>query len=367
MSQVDSSTSKATNSFTRVDAAHVKADAQDEAIDELLSEAGDGPVAEQVLAHAGQLATHLRTRQRDLDRRESQLNARAAELENDLRASRMWFHEREQESAQRELELQQHVNELEERATAIAATEVSADLDSESLQRDQVRANALDKAEEQLNKQFAKLKLQSDLIAAEREELRAQKREHECEVVQRDKNHKAAFAKKKRQLDQREKFLDQREATLDGLQSDVGRLHRDSLEMRLIAEQLWSQLAGKLTPAELTKSISDSRSKLAEHFQVEQDRVAQQRQELTDLAVKLENRQLQLTRQRRELEEWAQRRDQEIEEQAARLVAREQELDRQEQNHLETESKWDDERRRYERQIRDLSKLVSRPQRIFAR
>ncbi|MDP6721374.1 MAG: hypothetical protein QGF59_22090, partial [Pirellulaceae bacterium] len=264
MSQVDSSTLKATNSFTRVDAAHVKADAQDEAIDELLSEAGGGPVAEQVLAHAGQLATHLRTRQRDLDRRESQLNARAAELENDLRASRMWFHEREQESAQRELELQQHVNELEERATAIAATEVSADLDSESLQRDQVRANALDKAEEQLNKQFAKLKLQSDLIAAEREELRAQKREHECEVVQRDKNHKAAFAKKKRQLDQREKFLDQREATLDGLQSDVGRLHRDSLEMRLIAEQLWSQLAGKLTPAELTKSISDSRSKLAE-------------------------------------------------------------------------------------------------------
>ena len=51
---------------------------------------------------------------------------------------------------------------------------------------------------------------------------------------------------------------------------------------------------------------------------------------------------------------WAERRHTDIESQAARLVSREQELDRQQQNYEQMESQWHIERTDYQAEIRRL-------------
>ena len=58
--------------------------------------------------------------------------------------------------------------------------------------------------------------------------------------------------------------------------------------------------------------------------------------------------------QRQELQAWAERRHADIEQQAARLVAREQELDRQQQHYEQMESQWHVERADYQAEIRRL-------------
>src|SRR5262249_52789953 len=67
---------------------------------------------EQLQLQVAQLAGHLRERLRDVDRRESTLNARASQLESDLRASRMWLRERELACQERENELRRKIEEL---------------------------------------------------------------------------------------------------------------------------------------------------------------------------------------------------------------------------------------------------------------
>ena len=69
-----------------------------------------------------------------------------------------------------------------------------------------------------------------------------------------------------------------------------------------------------------------------------------------DLAQQLEA----LEAQRAELGAWAERRHADIEAQAARLVAREQELDRQQQHYEQMESQWHIERTDYQAEIRRL-------------
>ena len=54
-------------------------------------------ISRQVQAQAAQLAEHLRTRQQELDYREAELNAWAAQLERDTRAARLWLEERNAE------------------------------------------------------------------------------------------------------------------------------------------------------------------------------------------------------------------------------------------------------------------------------
>ncbi len=61
-----------------------------------------------------------------------------------------------------------------------------------------------------------------------------------------------------------------------------------------------------------------------------------------------------LEAKRAELGAWAERRHTDIESQAARLVAREQELDRQQHHYEQLESQWHLERADYQAEIRRL-------------
>ncbi len=73
---------------------------------------------EQLQLQVAQLAGHLRERLREVDRREATLNARVAQLESDLRNSRLWLRERELGFQDRENELKREIEELKERASS---------------------------------------------------------------------------------------------------------------------------------------------------------------------------------------------------------------------------------------------------------
>lgn len=88
---------------------------------------------EQLRRQAEQLAEYLRARQRELDHRESQLNALSAQLESDARTASIWLGERETELQDREranidLELQ-----CRERLDRLAKAEAALHRQSETL------------------------------------------------------------------------------------------------------------------------------------------------------------------------------------------------------------------------------------------
>ncbi len=92
------------------------------------------------------------------------------------------------------------------------------------------------------------------------------------------------------------------------------------------------------------------------------DDLAGQRQELQAIRAQLAGQHEKLVEQKGSVEQWAVRRQEEVEAQAARLVAREQELDHQEAE-LESESiKWQTERLGYHQEIQHLKAELRRQQ-----
>ncbi len=101
------------------------------------------------------------------------------------------------------------------------------------------------------------------------------------------------------------------------------------------------------------------RAKLADEFRVSRDDLSAKEQHLRELADKLGGRQQQLKQQRAELNQWLERRNAAIEEQAARLVAREVELDGQQREIREREAAWRAERCELQTQLRQVTRQLS--------
>lgn len=135
-------------------------------------------------------------------------------------------------------------------------------------------------------------------------------------------------------------------------------MQREALETRLVVEQVWSHLAANVPATDLTKTLSQSRGRLAEYYRLESEKLEEHREELVELSAKLDERRVDLRTQRGEFESWAEKKHCEIESQAAHLIAREQELDQQEQYYHQLQNDWENERQEYERRIRELTQSV---------
>ena len=115
---------------TRIDQAHLSAahrrseSAAVEAHPVLAGPDGNA-VGAQIQAQADQLATYLRSRQRNIDQREADLNARLAVLDSEGRRERLALNQREAELAERAEALTLREQELEERLASVAAAEAS--------------------------------------------------------------------------------------------------------------------------------------------------------------------------------------------------------------------------------------------------
>ena len=108
-----------------------------------------------------------------------------------------------------------------------------------------------------------------------------------------------------------------------------------------------------MPPAEITQSIAQLRLKLAEQYRLEQQGLAEQKQELLSLAEKVAEESGTLRTQRQELQSWFAAREEEIERHAKSLVTREQELLEQSDKLREIETRWNSDRRRLEQEVRE--------------
>jgi chromosome segregation ATPase len=217
-----------------------------------------------------------------------------------------------------------------------------------------MRANYLDSAEAMLAErhlQFdvAQRELEHDRLAFENGVAR-QRRAQAAQAQEAE----TKIADRRQLLDVREAELDQREQALERIAEQLRHTQRDALEMRLAIEETWLQLQGALAPAALTRSITQLRSRLADTFRLESDEVRRQRGELETVRQALAEQLAGLHDQRQELQRWADSREQEIEERAARLMTREAELDAH-QRHYETEQRrWESQRLEYQQEIQRL-------------
>lgn len=302
----------------------------------------------------------LRAQGAQLEKQTDSLRARAGELEMERAEFRKSLAEldarrEELETAERQLEFRhQEIQTALERYERLGVTEERMNELKEEARKYAARRRYLDEAETQLSREKEEVAQQiRDLAAQRRQWDEHTMRERRAMVAQEqlaqaDRQHRSA------QLDQREAEIDARENALAQLQAELRGTQREVLEMRLATEETWAQLSGALAPASLTRSISQVRSKLADHYRNTLDDIASRSQQLEAVRRDLAQQLAAIEEQRQELAGWAERRHCDIEEQAARLVAREQELDRQQHHYEQMESQWCIERADYQAEVRRL-------------
>jgi hypothetical protein len=369
---------------------------------------------EQLELQAAQLGDHLRQRLREVDRREAHLNARAAQLEADQRASRIWLREREHEFQEREAALRRQIEDLQAARPAEGSDSVGSEATSEQLAERQhaigLRENELrerrfefdrqaaalrhaqqlwqqerEREEAELARERGRLSAEVQRQSAERDERLAAAEEMVFEAAQQLEREQAEFTAERRawdqrraeqarelaqrtaaeqarlddlrqRLDARTEWIDREKAGLEELRAEVLALHRQALETRLVAEQLWTQINGRLTPTEITQSTAQLRLKLAEHYRLEEQSLKQRKDELLALGERLGSQHRELSQLQGGLKDWLASRQAEIEAQAASLVQRELTLDQQQQALADERQTWQSERRALERQIAELTR-----------
>jgi hypothetical protein len=320
---------------------------------------------------AAQLAEYLQGRQRELDHREARQNAELAQLESDVRTARMWLSEQEDDIVRRRTASDVREKELLARLQRLAAAEAvlrrkagsASSLANYSDREETIRQAAADLKRRQREWEAAENRLASaqaeteklhEQLSAERAALREEIRVERRRLVELERQAAAELGKKRELLERRGEQMDQGRAALKQLRGELQQLHRETLEIRLATEELWTQLSGSATPAAMTRSLGRIRSQLADQYRVANAELLERKKELETIRDQLVEQYEKLVEQKRQFDQWRIDRQAESEQQAAELSAREREIkDRQSlfDNH---ERRWQLDRLEYEQEIRRL-------------
>ncbi len=334
------------------------------------------PASDLLKLQAEQIGVHLRLRQKELDHRESELNSLAARLESDARSARLWLSERETDLASRGEEMarlhatlvaQQQAFEQQRRAIEAhlepfrqqSAAEAADLADREAalhraMESVETRTRQLDEAESRITIAQADIKrIQEELLAERRafqEDVVAARRQFADER----REAMAELDGKRQAVQRRSEHVDHCRAALAQVHAELQRAQRETLEVRLATEELWVQLSGAAPPAAVTRSLGRIRARLAEHHHDADAELAQRRAELENIRVQLTEQHAKLLQQKRRFEEWVACQREEIDQQASRLLGREQQLCGQESRLREQSHGWRSERLEYQQEIRRL-------------
>jgi chromosome segregation ATPase len=308
----------------------------------------------------GDWESRLQAQGEELEQQTEALRQRAGELEigrAELRKTLADLSRREDEidAAERQLGYrQQEIDTAIERYERLGVTEDRMQAMQEEARKFAARRRYLDEAEAQLTQEKAELTDGLRELANQRRQLEEQVVRERRTVAAQHQVAQTELQHRTQQLEQREAEVDARENALAQVQLELRSTQREVLEMRLATEETWAQLSGALAPASLTRSISQVRAKLADHYRTTLDQLAARSEQLEHVRGDLTHQLQALEKQRAELGGWAERRHADIEAQAARLVSREQELDRQQLHYEQLESQWHIERTDYQGEIRRL-------------
>jgi hypothetical protein len=139
---------------------------------------------QQLEHHAEQLAEFLRLKQRDLDRREAQLNAQFGTWEQAERAGRFQLDERRQTLDEREFHVVRREAELARRTAALAAAEVASEQAAASAkQLDDRRAAELDVREQRLVEREQQIKAQQEKIKDAEQRLKTSQQKWQQQIT----------------------------------------------------------------------------------------------------------------------------------------------------------------------------------------
>jgi hypothetical protein len=328
---------------------------------------------QQFQLQVAQLAEHLQARLRDVDRRESLLAAREAQLEAELRAARLWYQERHQELQQREqawiaereglqaqiedltrqLSLLRSASENEQEAAwaakhaELAAWEAELDRRSHkleaqaaSLQQSQAAAQPLEELRQALAARQAALIAAQTLLEEQTQQLvqqqaslrQDQEQWHAFQAAQRarwtrqEQQAAAELARQSHRLTQWQAALERQAAGLHQLREELMKLHRQALEARLAADEVAAQGAAAASPAAKAQALAEVHQKLAAQYRLEEESLDARRRELLALGKRLTARHEELCQLRAGLRDWLAQRQQQLQEQAAALAAHEEAL-----------------------------------------
>ena len=182
-------------------------------------------IVQQFRTQANQLATHLETRQRELDRREAQFHAQLAKHESEARSARLWFHE--------------HHHDLLARQASLEEQKTRAEADLAELEQRVAEQQARLQGAFMLPRELA------DKLSARSGELT----NHDMELLRKlAKDHEAAtqLALRQRQTDTMERVLQERTERLD------------AAALSLRAAKRNSKTAGKSFTPNVTRSMRKS-------------------------------------------------------------------------------------------------------------
>ncbi len=297
-------------------------------------------ISRHVEAQAAQLAEHLRGRQQVLDHREAELNAWAAQLERDTRAAQLWLEERNAE--------------LEETAQPAENIVLQDDAIRRMAEALAERQRHLDESEAEAETQRAALQQFHEQLTADRQRLDEESREQRERLAADQARLAAEIEQGRREVHQRSEQADQAHAALEQFRAELGRMHRETLEIRLATEELWAELTGSAPPAVLTRSLGRIRSRLADHYRMANVELQQKKEELERLGSQLSQQYEKLVRQKRTFDAWAAQCREEVEQQAARLLARGEDLDRREADMGEYARRTQAEKLQLQQEIRRL-------------
>ncbi len=304
-------------------------------------------ISQQVQSQAAQLAEHLRVRQQELDHREAELNAWAAQLERDARAARLWLEERSAE-----------LEETAQPAETIVLQEDAIRRMAEALAE---RERHLAGSETELEAQRAALQAFHEQLTADRQRLDEESRARRERLAADDARLATEMEQKRREVQQRSEQADQARAALEQVRAELGRMHRETLEIRLATEELWAELSGSAPSAAMTRSLGRIRSRLADHYRIANLELHQKKEELEQLRGQLSEQYEKLVRQKRNFDAWADQCREDVEQQAARLVARGEELDGREADMREYARRCQAEKLELQQEIRRLrAKLIGK-------
>jgi hypothetical protein len=323
----------------------------------------DEPPSEQLRLQALQLATHLRDRQKELDAREAELNSRVAQWENEARAVRLSLAEREADMAVGAETLAHERSEFHSRSQLLVDSETQVSSYQKQLsereRRLSERERKLSERERDVNRRLARL---ATVEAAQHDRGPASKRGAAVssdatlreQLAQEYRLALADLQQKREEVGRRAEHLHQCRLSLGRTRDELTRLHQDTLEMRLAMEELWVQLSGAAPPAALIQSLGRIRAKLAEQSSQAHTELCEERKELERLRGELAAEHETLAQRKEQFERWAASRTENCQQEASRLLAREEQLRRREVLHREQSQRWAAERLRYQHEVHRL-------------
>lgn len=161
-------------------------------------------------------------------------------------------------------------------------------------------------------------------------------------------------------LVQQNKRLEQMRLAMDRSREELGRMHRETLEIRLATEELWLRLSGESDSEDLKKSVCEIRTRLAAQYQDVAQRLDLQKSELKENREEMLQQYEALMARREEVDRWIARNEDTIREKEKALQERETELERQRQRLEELHKRTQAERVEMEKEVKLLQEQIDR-------